>query len=203
MARSAHAHGRCSRSTNGSSASWNGSRSSSSRSSAGSPRCSTRRGSRLAAYVGAAPGNLVFAPNTTSALNAVVRSLELGPGDEVLLGDAEYGGLLLLWEYVRRQHRRDARAAAVRGARARPAHARRLLLARRVDDGSRQRPRPAPPRSTRGRCVEHRRRRARAGPDRPRPRGARRRRVRGQLPQVALRAEGLGVPLCAARRRRS
>ena len=49
------------------------------------------------------PGNLVFAPNTTSALNAVVRSLELGPGDEVLLGDAEYGGLLLLWEYVRRQ----------------------------------------------------------------------------------------------------
>jgi isopenicillin-N epimerase len=55
----------------------------------------------LAAYVGADPGNVAFAPNASSALNAVVRSLELGPGDEVLLGDAEYGGLERLWEYVR------------------------------------------------------------------------------------------------------
>ena len=54
----------------------------------------------LAAYVGAAPANLVFAPNTSAALNIVARSLELGPGDEVLLGDAEYGGMQLLWEFV-------------------------------------------------------------------------------------------------------
>jgi isopenicillin-N epimerase len=58
---------------------------------------------RLAAYVGADPANLAFAPNATSAVNAAVRSLELGPGDEVLLGDAEYGGLQLLWEYVARR----------------------------------------------------------------------------------------------------
>lgn len=57
----------------------------------------------LAAYVGADPANLAFAPNASSALNAVVRSLELGPGDEVLLGDAEYGGMELLWEFVRRR----------------------------------------------------------------------------------------------------
>ncbi len=57
----------------------------------------------LAAHVGSAPGNLAFAPNTSSALNAVARSLQLGPGDEVLLGDAEYGGLELLWEYVHRR----------------------------------------------------------------------------------------------------
>jgi isopenicillin-N epimerase len=57
----------------------------------------------LAAYVGADPGNLAFAPNASSALNAVVRSLELEPGDEVLLGDAEYGGMERLWEFVRRR----------------------------------------------------------------------------------------------------
>jgi len=59
--------------------------------------------STLAAYLGAAPANLVFAPNASAALNAVVRSLELGGGDEVLLGDAEYGGMELLWEFVRRR----------------------------------------------------------------------------------------------------
>lgn len=55
---------------------------------------------RLADYLGASPGNLAFATNASSALNAVARSLELGPGDEVLLGDAEYGGMELLWAYV-------------------------------------------------------------------------------------------------------
>ena len=57
----------------------------------------------LAAYVGAAPENLTFVPNATTGLNAVARSLRLGPGDEVLLGDAEYGGMERLWEFVRRR----------------------------------------------------------------------------------------------------
>jgi isopenicillin-N epimerase len=57
----------------------------------------------LAAYVGAAPENLTFVPNATTGLNAVARSLELGAGDEVLLGDAEYGGMERLWEFVRRR----------------------------------------------------------------------------------------------------
>jgi len=56
----------------------------------------------LAAYVGAQPENLTFVPNATTGLNAVARSLHLGPGDEVLLGDAEYGGMERLWEFVRR-----------------------------------------------------------------------------------------------------
>jgi isopenicillin-N epimerase len=59
--------------------------------------------SQLAAYLGAAPGNLTFATNTSSALNAVIRSLDLRAGDEVLLGDAEYGGMELLWEFVARR----------------------------------------------------------------------------------------------------
>jgi isopenicillin-N epimerase len=57
----------------------------------------------LAAYVGAPPDDLVFATNTSSALNTVIRSLPLGPGDEVLLGDAEYGGLEILWRFVAEQ----------------------------------------------------------------------------------------------------
>ena len=54
----------------------------------------------LAAYVGAPPDDLVFATNTSSALNSVIRSLALEPGDEVLLGDAEYGGLEILWRFI-------------------------------------------------------------------------------------------------------
>jgi isopenicillin-N epimerase len=55
---------------------------------------------RLAAYVGADPSRLAFTTNASSALNAVARSLELRPGDEVLTGDAEYGGMAILWEHV-------------------------------------------------------------------------------------------------------
>jgi isopenicillin-N epimerase len=55
---------------------------------------------RLAEYVGSPPGDLVFATNASSALNTAIRSLDLQPGDEVLLGDAEYGGLDILWNWV-------------------------------------------------------------------------------------------------------
>src|SRR5205814_900477 len=55
---------------------------------------------RLAAYAGAERPNLVFATNASSALNGAIRSLDLQPGDEVLLGDEEYGGLQILWELV-------------------------------------------------------------------------------------------------------
>ena len=57
----------------------------------------------LAGYLGASPENLAFATNATTAVNAVARSLQLAPGDEVLLGDAEYGGMELLWEFVCRR----------------------------------------------------------------------------------------------------
>jgi isopenicillin-N epimerase len=57
----------------------------------------------LAAYLGASPDNLAFATNASSAVNAVARSLDLAPGDEVLMGDEEYGGMELLWEYVTRR----------------------------------------------------------------------------------------------------
>jgi len=55
---------------------------------------------RLAAYLGANADDLVFVPNATAGMNVVARSLELGPGDEVLLTNHEYGAVDYLWAYV-------------------------------------------------------------------------------------------------------
>jgi isopenicillin-N epimerase len=55
----------------------------------------------LAGFVGARSDDLVFVPNATSGLNAVIRSLELGPDDEVLTTTHEYGAIVRTWEFVR------------------------------------------------------------------------------------------------------
>ena len=54
----------------------------------------------LAAYVGADAPDLVFVQNATAGLNAVIRSLALGPGDEVLTTAHEYGALLNAWDFA-------------------------------------------------------------------------------------------------------
>ena len=54
----------------------------------------------LASFVGAKPGDLVFAPNATTALNAVIRSLPLEPGDEILTTAHEYGAIVRTWEFA-------------------------------------------------------------------------------------------------------
>ena len=54
----------------------------------------------LAAFVGARPEDLVFVPNATAGLNAVIRSLQLGPEDEVLTTRHEYGAVLRTWEFM-------------------------------------------------------------------------------------------------------
>jgi isopenicillin-N epimerase len=50
---------------------------------------------RIAPFVGARPEDLVFVPNVTTGLNAVLRSVPLGPGDEVVITDLGYGAVAL------------------------------------------------------------------------------------------------------------
>lgn len=55
---------------------------------------------RLGAYLNAPADHLVFVPNATAGVNLVARSLLLGPGDEILGTDHEYGALEMTWGYV-------------------------------------------------------------------------------------------------------
>jgi isopenicillin-N epimerase len=54
----------------------------------------------LAAFVGASPADLVFVPNATTGVNAVLRSLRFGPGDELLTTDQEYNACRNALEFV-------------------------------------------------------------------------------------------------------
>ena len=55
----------------------------------------------LAAFVGASPRDLVFMPNATSALNAVIRSLRIRPEEEILTTKHEYGAILRTLGFIR------------------------------------------------------------------------------------------------------
>jgi isopenicillin-N epimerase len=56
----------------------------------------------VAPFVGSRPEDLVFVPNVTTGLNAVLRSVALGPGEEVLISDLGYGAVTLLARVVTR-----------------------------------------------------------------------------------------------------
>lgn len=53
----------------------------------------------LGQYLNIAADNLVFVPNATHAVNIIARSLALGPGDEILTTDHEYGACDYTWEF--------------------------------------------------------------------------------------------------------
>src|SRR5688500_5894786 len=52
---------------------------------------------KLAAFVGATPGDLIFVENATVGMNIVADSFPLAGGDEVLLTDHEYGAVQRIW----------------------------------------------------------------------------------------------------------
>jgi len=54
----------------------------------------------LGTYVGADAEDLVFVTNATYGVNIVARSLDLGPGDEVLTTDHEYGACDRTWKFI-------------------------------------------------------------------------------------------------------
>jgi isopenicillin-N epimerase len=63
---------------------------------------STARG-ELARYLNAPPDDLAFVTNATTGVNLAARSLDLGPGDEILTTDLEYGACDLAWEWLARR----------------------------------------------------------------------------------------------------
>jgi isopenicillin-N epimerase len=57
----------------------------------------------LGTFVGANAADLAFVPNVTTGLNAVLQSIDLGEGDEVMLTDHEYNASRNIVEHVARR----------------------------------------------------------------------------------------------------
>ncbi len=57
----------------------------------------------LAAFLHVAARDVVYVTNATTGLNIVARSLALGPDDEVLTTDHEYGALTRTWRFLARK----------------------------------------------------------------------------------------------------
>jgi len=51
----------------------------------------------LGKFVGCSGDDLVYVTNPTTAVNTIIRSLDYGPGDEILTTDQEYGALIRTW----------------------------------------------------------------------------------------------------------
>jgi len=54
----------------------------------------------IAAFIGARPEDVVFVPNVTTGVNAVLQSVPLSCGDEVVITDLAYGAITLTAKYV-------------------------------------------------------------------------------------------------------
>ncbi|MEO8259051.1 MAG: aminotransferase class V-fold PLP-dependent enzyme [Acidobacteriota bacterium] len=66
-----------------------------------------------AAFLGARPGDLVFVPNVTTGINAVLRSVALAPGDEVVISDLAYGAVTLAAAVVAQDRQATLRTVAL------------------------------------------------------------------------------------------
>jgi isopenicillin-N epimerase len=65
----------------------------------------------VAEFVGAGGDDIVFIDNATAGANAVLRSLPLAPGDEILVTDHVYGGVLNAAKFAARQRGASLRVA--------------------------------------------------------------------------------------------
>jgi isopenicillin-N epimerase len=68
----------------------------------GTPRLRAAAGA-VAAFLGARGEDLVFVDNATTGVNAVLGSLDLRAGDEILVTDLVYGSVALIAEFVARR----------------------------------------------------------------------------------------------------
>ena len=66
------------------------------------PTLMRQAAAEVAAFVGARADDLVFIDNTSAGVNAVLRSMRVEPGDEFVITDHIYGGLLTAVNYVAR-----------------------------------------------------------------------------------------------------
>ncbi|HXU29108.1 MAG TPA: aminotransferase class V-fold PLP-dependent enzyme [Thermoanaerobaculia bacterium] len=58
---------------------------------------------QVAEFVGAAPTDLVFVQNATTGINAVLRSFDFRPGDEILVANLAYGAVARTAQFVARE----------------------------------------------------------------------------------------------------
>ena len=56
--------------------------------------------SSLASYINCDKDDVVFVPNPSTALNTIIKSLNLNPGDEILSTNHEYETLDRTWKYI-------------------------------------------------------------------------------------------------------
>jgi isopenicillin-N epimerase len=59
--------------------------------------------SKLSSFLQVSPDEVVYYPNSTTAINMVARSMELKPGDEILTTDHEYGAMDRTWRFICKQ----------------------------------------------------------------------------------------------------
>ena len=93
----------------------------------GAPRSEPPRlrtaAAEVAAFFGARGEDVVFVDNATTGANAVLRSLALAPGDEIVVTTLGYGAITNAARYVARQHGAVVREVAIAASLERPEEA--------------------------------------------------------------------------------